>query len=141
VILNKFETFRLLGARVYEVNYKAIVYKAIMKIYMENYLDTLIMTILQYYGWVNYPNGDFWAFPTGFLQQISTIIHLILMIVFPLTGGIKIWMNHDSLDKTETLKRYGVFYDETLTKTRAQAMFNVFAMLRRFILILTIIQI
>lgn len=77
------------------------------------------MTVLQIYGWINYPNSNFWGTPAGCFSQISTIIHLISMITFPLFGGVKIWMNHESLSDPETISRYGVFYDEIQRKTRS----------------------
>jgi len=63
------------------------------------------------------------------------------MVAFPLFGGTKIWFNHASLDQPDTLERYGVYYEEIQTNTRSQAMFNVFAMIRRLVMILTITQI
>ena len=60
------------------------------------------------------------------------------MVAFPFVGGIKIWFFHDTINEPETLESYGVLFDEIRTKTRSQTMFNVFAMFRRLIMILTI---
>jgi len=75
--------------------------------------------ILQIYGWIRYPEPKFWGVPFGSFSQIGTIIHLILIVAFPLVGGTKIWWNHESLDKPDTLVRYGVFYEEIRKKTRS----------------------
>jgi len=74
-----------------------------MKLYLESYLDIVIMNILQIHGWNNYPEANFWGSPSGCFSQITAYIHLVLMIAFPLFGGIKIWTDHKSLDEPETL--------------------------------------
>ena len=60
------------------------------------------------------------------------------MVAIPIFAAVKIWMNHSLITQSENLTFVTVFYEEIRTKTKAQTMFNVFAMLRRLILIITI---
>jgi hypothetical protein len=112
-----------------------------MKLYLEYYLDVVVMNVLQIYGWIHYPNEDFWNKPFGIFSQVCTITHLVLMIAFPLVGGLKILLNKDSLYEPKFLETYETFYEENRTKTVMQALFNIFAMVRRLLIILTITQI
>jgi len=92
------ENLRILGSRVYERDYKAIVLYKLNKIFLESFLDVVVMDFLQVHGWIEYPEENFWQHPSGFFSQVSTIVHLVLIIIFPLIGGIKIWTDHESLD-------------------------------------------
>jgi hypothetical protein len=86
-LLCKYELARKIGSKVYEFHYKSIVYKNLMKLYLESYLDIVVMNVLQIYAWINYPQYDFWRTPERCFSQVCTITHLFLMIGFPMIGG------------------------------------------------------
>jgi hypothetical protein len=51
---------RIVGSKVYEEDYKGLIIYELKKLFLENYLDVVLINVLQVYGWINYPGSNFW---------------------------------------------------------------------------------
>ena len=77
---HNYECARKLGAYIYEPNYSAVIFYNVTKIFMESFMDVLIMNFLQVNGWIDYSDQNFWGNPWAAFSQISTLFHLYMII-------------------------------------------------------------
>ena len=106
---------------------------------MEKYLDIVIMVFLNVNVWICNPELSFWDSPWNVFNSIFTIVLSFYVVLYPIYGFLIINVNKDNLGSEENLKAFGVLYEEQRYHKLHGALFNVKAMIRRFLMVLGII--
>ena len=136
--MRHYKLARTIGMKLHETSYISLVKLNLEKLILEKYLDIVIMVILNLNAWGQYPDLDFWSSPLNFINSFFTIIWLCYIVLYPIYGYVYIRMNKDSLETKEKKDRLGILYEEQRYSTLHGALFNIRAMIRRFLMVLVI---
>ena len=105
------------------------------KLFMESYLDICVMCTLTYNSWT-IPGNHYWRTLEDIYCQSSAVISGILLVIFPVYG-IYILFKHQGI--LHNHKEDGIFIENIRTKTYLQTLFNPFAMVRRFSMVIILV--
>ena len=118
----------------------------ISRLFVELYVDIVLSAFLNayalFYKYKENPEElDEFYVGDNLMSSIVTFVSLFFVFVMPIYIFIVIMRNYDKLEMAQTLKRYGVYYEEyRYTQGKMTAIFTVIMMVRRIVLIFTIMN-
>jgi hypothetical protein len=115
------------------------------KLFLESYFDIAICTIINFYAFWSREDNDgqgilaFMNTSDDIFCTLMTLIHLALLVLFPLLGAVGIYRNFRQLKDDKVSEKYKIFLDGNKTKTKNQALFTIFFIVRRVLSVFALI--
>ena len=75
------------------------------------------MTTLSINSWIQYPQLKFWGTFWDAFGSFGTIISGLFLIIYPIYGAVGIHTNIENLEDKETLRCFGILYEDYKHKT------------------------
>jgi len=125
-------TARKIGMWAYEAQTWLKMKTAYKKLFMESYFDLLFCSFINLIALVETTEiGLFFKRRDDFISSVITIVYVAAIFMFPVYVSVMILRNFAQLEENRVKEQHGIFYDGVNTKTRGQALYNVFFMMRR----------
>ena len=136
----KIKTFRKLGMRVYYRSYTRSLMVGQFKLFLESYFDLSICGILGVFAFIEFDSIDvFFQSRDDIACTVLTILYTFFVLIFPVYTYRRVKSNFKRLFTKKTQKWYGYIIEDVSTKSVDQSLYNVYFMLRRFMLAVVLI--
>jgi hypothetical protein len=114
-----------------------------IKLFLESYFDICFCCVINMIAFVEALQtntiGDHFATWYDAVNSASTLMYTVLLFYFPLHVYRVITDNFEGLELEVIKDQYGLYYEDYRTKTKAQALYNVFFLQRRLLTTLILV--
>ena len=112
---------------------------AIIKLFIESYLENLLALSMGLMAFRLYPINEFLETGDDRIGTYLIVIFVLLVIIVPLRGLYSIIANFNTLSRSSTQRKIGVYYQDLKVVRLRQALFHIVIMIKRLLVVIILV--